>query len=60
MTRLSQMNMYRFGRGRTLPFEDTIPVLIPVAAESNTWLYGRSLVGTAGSNPVEGTSVYLL
>jgi hypothetical protein len=28
-----------------------------VAARSKTWVYGRSLVGVAGSNPAEGMDV---
>ena len=30
---------------------------IPVAARSNAWVCGRSLAGTAGSNPAEGMDV---
>ena len=30
---------------------------IPVAEPSKAWVYGRSLVGTAGSNPAEGMAV---
>jgi hypothetical protein len=29
-------------------------VTIPVAARSKEWVYGRSLVGTTGSNPAVG------
>jgi len=34
-------------------------VLIPVAARSKAWVCGRSLAGTADSNPVGGTGVCL-
>ena len=30
-----------------------------MAARSNAWVYGRSLAGTAGSNPAGGTDVSL-
>ena len=30
-----------------------------MAAQSKTWVYGRSLVGIAGSNPVGGMDVSL-
>jgi hypothetical protein len=33
---------------------------IPVAARSNAWVYGRSLVGIAPSNPAGGMCVCLL
>jgi hypothetical protein len=33
---------------------------IPVAARSKTWLSGRSLAGTAGSNPVRSMGVFCL
>jgi hypothetical protein len=49
--------MYRFGRGRTLLFQDTLLVLIPVATVSKTWVYGRSFVGIGDSNPVGGSLV---
>jgi hypothetical protein len=31
--------------------EGLISVLIPVAARSKAWIYGRSLTGIVGSNP---------
>jgi hypothetical protein len=53
MTRLKKIvNTYRF--------EDTIPVLIPVAARSKAWVYGRSLAEITGSNPAGGMDVGLL
>jgi len=33
---------------------------IPVVARSKAWVFGRSLAGTAGSNPAEGVDVCLL
>ena len=33
---------------------------IPVAAWSKAWVYGRSLAGTAGSNPARGKTVCLV
>ena len=30
---------------------------IPVGARSKAWVYGRSLVGTTGSNPAVGMAV---
>ena len=41
-------------------FEDTSPVSIPVTAGSKTWVYGSSLAGIGGSNPVGGTGVFLV
>ena len=34
--------------------------LITVAAQSKAWVYGRSLAGTADSNPAGGMNVHLL
>jgi len=34
--------------------------LIPTAAPSKAWVFGRSLVGIAGSNPAGGMNVSLL
>ena len=31
---------------------------IPVAARSETWIFGRSLDGVAGSNPAGGLDLY--
>jgi hypothetical protein len=53
------VKMYRFGRGWTLLFEDVIPVLIPVAARSKTWVFGRSLAEVGVSN-TGGMDVRLL
>lgn len=54
------IGLYRFGRGRTLLFEDTIPELIPVAAGSKMLVYGSSLAGIGDSNPIGGTGVSLV
>jgi hypothetical protein len=35
-------------------------VPIPVAAQSNAWVCGRSLAGIAGSNPTGGMDICLL
>jgi hypothetical protein len=37
-----------------------VPLLIPVAARSKAWVWGRSLSGTSDSNPAGGMDVCLL
>jgi hypothetical protein len=49
------VNIYRFGRSRTFLFEDTILELMPVAAGSKMFVYGRSLAGIGDSNPIGDT-----
>jgi hypothetical protein len=39
---------------------DIISYPIPVAAQSKTWVFYRSLVRIAGSNPTGGMEVFLL
>jgi hypothetical protein len=36
-----------------------VQLLIPVAAQSKSWVCGRSLAGTVGSNPAGGMDVCL-
>ena len=44
---------------KRLPVNDDLQLFlmlepIPVASRSKAWVYGQSLAGNAGSNPVEG------
>jgi hypothetical protein len=57
------------GRGKLITISSSINfnlssrhiyVTIPVAARFKEWVYGRSLAGIAGSNPVGGMDVCLL
>jgi len=42
-----------------ISLSDKILVPVPVAARSKVWVFGRSLPGVAGSNPVGGMGVYV-
>jgi len=44
----------------TLFQKQNVNLLIPIAVSSRAWVWGRSLVGTAGSNPAGNMDVCLL